>query len=219
MRPSLSITARREFEGSAPRPGAPQPGQFLGAQFVLESVEDLPPSAAGGRAGTYAEQGFTMGGYVAGRYRVRVQNSPAGWMFKAAMLNGVDVSETPFEFTRDITDLVLTFTDRWSGMSGVVQGTNAGSAMVLAFTTNAQAWDDQGTSPRRLKSTRTNARGEFGLSSVPPGDYYVIAVPEEQAADWRDPKVLEALARQATQVNIGEGEHKTLSLQIKEVRQ
>jgi hypothetical protein len=46
----------------------------------------------------------------------------------------------------------------------------------------------------------------------------VIAVPEEQM-EWRDPKTLEALARQATQVSIGEGEHKTLDLRLKEVRQ
>jgi hypothetical protein len=74
-----------------------------------------------------------------------------------------------------------------------------------------------------LKSTRANARGEFGLSSVPPGDYYVIAVPEEQSADWRDPKSLEALARLATQITIGEGEHRTVDLQVnlqfREVRQ
>ena len=55
---------------------------------------------------------------------------------------------------------------------------------------------------------------------MPPGEYYLIAVPEEQAPpDWRDPKTLEALARLATQVSIGEGEHKTLDLRIKEVRQ
>jgi hypothetical protein len=128
-------------------------------------------------------------------------------------------SETPFEFNHDVSDLVLTFTDRWSGISGVVQGTGAGGAMILAFTTTAQAWENAGSSPRRLKSTRANARGEFGLSSVPSGDYYVIAVPEEQASDWRDPKTLDALARQATQVSIGEGEHKRIDLQIKEVRQ
>jgi hypothetical protein len=150
---------------------------------------------------------------------VRVQGSPSGWMFKSAMLNGVDVSDTPFEFTRDIPDLVLTFTDRWSGMGGTVQGAGAGGAMVLAFTTNPQAWENTGTVPRRLKSTRANAKGEFGLSSVPPGEYYVIAVPEEQAADWRDPKALEVLARQATQVSIAEGEHKMIDLRLKEVRQ
>ena len=69
--------------------------------------------------------GFVVTGYRPGRYRVRVPNSPPGWMFKAATLNGVDVSENPFELTRDVTDLVLTFTDRWSGIGGLVQGTGA----------------------------------------------------------------------------------------------
>jgi hypothetical protein len=227
MRPSLRITARLEFEGATARPDAPlqRPGQFTPAPFTLES-DDLPlagmgmtAGGLGGMAATSGDQGFTLGGYAAGKYRVRVQNSPAGWMFKGAMLNGVDVSETPFDFTRDVTDLVLTFTDRWSGMGGVVQGAGANGAMVLAFPTNAQAWTDQGTSPRRLKNTRANARGEFGLSSVPPGDYYVVAVPEEQAADWREPKTLEALARLATQVSIAEGEHKTFELRLREFKQ
>jgi hypothetical protein len=87
------------------------------------------------------------------------------------------------------------------------------------FTTNTQAWETTGTAPRRLRSTRASAKGEFGLSSVPPGEYYVIAVAEEQGPFWRDPKTLEALARQATQVSIGEGEHKIIDLRVKEVRQ
>jgi hypothetical protein len=219
MRPSLRITARLEFEGASSRPPSRPAGSgFVPAPFSLESDENLP-SGTGGVAGTTSDQGFTLAGYSPGKYRVRVANSPAGWMFKSAMLNGVDVSETPFDFTRDVPDLVLTFTDRWSGMSGTVQGAGAADAMVLAFTTNAQAWTEQGSSPRRLKSTRAATGGQFGLSSVPPGDYYVIAVPEEQAADWRDPRMLEALARQATQVSIGEGEHKTIDLQLKQVRQ
>jgi protocatechuate 3,4-dioxygenase beta subunit len=221
MRPALRITARLEFEGATPRPAAssPRPGQFVQAPFSLESDDAVAPGGMGGPSASAGESGFTLAGYAAGRYRVRVQNSPAGWMFKAAMLNGVDVSETPFDFTRDVTDLVLTFTDRWSGMSGVVQGAGGGGAMVLAFTTNVQAWNEQAASPRRLKRTRANARGEFGISSVPPGDYYVSAVPEEQAADWPDPKALEALARVATQVTIAEGEHKTIDLRLKDVRQ
>jgi hypothetical protein len=221
MRPALRITARLEFEGTTPRPipHASLGNQFTPAPFALEPEDSLTGLTIGGLAGTTGAQGFTLAGFLPGKYRVRVQNSPPGWMFKSAMLNGVDVSETPFEFTRDVPDLVLTFTDRWSGMGGVVQGTGAGGAMVLMFTTNTQAWETTGTAPRRLRSTRANAKGEFGLSSVPPGDYYVIAVAEEQAPDWRDPQTLEALARQATQVSIGEGEHKMIDLRVKEVRQ
>jgi hypothetical protein len=220
LRPALRITARLEFEGATPRPAAPpqRPGQFTPPPFTLES-DDLSPTATGGTAGSAGDQSFTLAGYSPGKYRVRVSGSPAGWMFKSAMLNGVDVSETPFEFTRDIPDLVLTYTDRWSGLGGVVQGPGAGGAMILVFTTNPQGWENTGINPRRLKSTRANAKGEFGLSSVAPGDYYVVAVAEEQAADWRDPKTLEVLARLATQVSVAEGEHKTIDLRLKEVRQ
>jgi hypothetical protein len=221
MRPALRITARLEFEGATPRP-SPQPqrpGQFTPPPFTLER-DDLSSAIMGGigRLVAGAGESVTLGNLLGGTYRVRVTSSPPGWMFKAAMLNGVDVSETQFELTRDIPDLVLTYTDRWSGMSGVVQGQGAAGAMVLAFTANPQAWENSGANPRRMKSARANTKGEFALSSVPPGEYYVIAVPEEQM-EWRDPKTLEALARQATQVSIAEGEHKTLDLRLKEVRQ
>jgi 16S rRNA G966 N2-methylase RsmD len=47
----------------------------------------------------------------------------------------------------------------------------------------------------------------------------VVAVQEEPPGDWRDPAALEALARVATQVTIVEGEHKTIDLRVREVRQ
>ena len=112
-------------------------------------------------------------------------------MFKGAVLNGVDVSETPFELSRDVPDLVLTFTDRWSGIGGSVESAGRDSATVLAFTTDAQAWPSAGTNARRLRSARASATGQFGISSLPPGDYYVVAVPEEDTVDWRDPAMLE----------------------------
>jgi hypothetical protein len=46
----------------------------------------------------------------------------------------------------------------------------------------------------------------------------VAAVREEDAADWRDPSFLDALARVAARITILEGEHKSIDLQIREVR-
>ena len=89
---------------------------------------------------------------------------------------------------------------------------------MIAFTTDAQAWSDAGASPRRLRSARATAAGQFGISSLPPGDYYLAAVREEDAADWRDPPFLDALARVATRITILEGEHKSIDLQLREVR-
>ena len=70
---------------------------------------------------------------------------------------------------------------------------------------------------RRLRSALADVKGQFGVSSLPPGDYYVVAVQEEPPGDWRDPASLDALARIATQITIPEGEHKTIDLRVHEV--
>lgn len=219
MNPALRITGRLQFDGNTPPPVSASPDRpVMTVPFILDpadaaSVPDqLSVSIAGG------ERGFVVTGYRPGRYRVRVPNSPLGWMFKVAMLNGVDVSETPFELTRDVADLVLTFTDRWSGIGGLVQGTGSDGATIYVFPTDAGKWST-GSNPRRLRTARASGRGQFGVSSLPPGDYFIVAVQEEPPGDWRDPAVLEALARIATQVTIAEGEHKTIDLRVQAVRQ
>jgi protocatechuate 3,4-dioxygenase beta subunit len=214
LRPGLTVRGRFEYEGAAQRPQG-----FISIAIGLDLVEGtpvavLPPSVS---ANTGAATSFTLQGFIPGKYVVRVSGSPVGWMFKSAMLNGVDVSATPFEMTRDVSDVVVTFTDRWSGIGGAVQGNGADGAIVAVFPVESQAWTNYGSNPRRLRSAPTNAKGQFGLSSVPPGDYYLIAIPEEYAEDWRDPRMLEALARMATQVTILEGEHKMIDLRVQEV--
>jgi hypothetical protein len=91
-------------------------------------------------------------------------------MFKAAMIAGVDVSETPFELTRDITDLTLVFTDRWSGVRGTV-GERADRAIVLLFyPPTRRPGTDAGPNSKRFRTARVNLRGEFGINGVLPGD-------------------------------------------------
>lgn len=216
LQPALRVTARTQFEGSAPPPAPPQTGRVAPA-FTLEPDDGGPSFSPG--PGTTSADGLTLTGYPPGRYRVRVNNSPSGWMFKAALLDGVDVSLTPFELSRDVADLALVFTDRWSGIGGAVQGAHADRAVVVLFPTDSRAWIDAGANPRRLRSARVDAQGRFAVRSLPPGDYYAVAIPDEQSEDWRDPSMLDALARMATQLTIMEGEHKTVDLPLREVRQ
>jgi hypothetical protein len=199
-----------------PPPPPPADGRFTSLPYSLEREGNAPATMSVGAASI--EQGAVVFGYPPGRYRVRVANSPRGWMFKSAMLNGVDVSETPFDLARDVDDLVLTFTDRWSGMSGSVQGAGGDAATVLVFPADAQAWTAAGPASRFFKNVRATASRQFGIGSLPPGDYYAIAVRDEDAADWRDPAALEAFARNAVRVTILEGEHKTIDLQVREAR-
>jgi hypothetical protein len=215
LRQPLRISGRVDFQGGDPPQITAPRGMSMG--ITLENIEEALPRNVGG--GATWDEGFTLFGYPGGRYLVRVADSPTGWMFKSAVLEGRDVSEEPFDFQRDVTGLVITFTDRWSGLGGSVQGAGAGAATVLVFPTDSQRWINYGSTPRRLKSARATAQGRFSIGSLPPGEYYAIAVPEEQTADWRDPKVLESLSRVATRLTIMDGEHQTIDLSIKEVRQ
>jgi hypothetical protein len=101
----------------------------------------------------------------------------------------------------------------------MVQGDARESAAVLVFPADAQRWSTPSSNPRRFRLTRADATGRFGLSSLPPGDYYIAAVPDEQAGDWRDSAMLDSLARLALQITVIEGEHKTVDVRLRQVRQ
>jgi hypothetical protein len=218
-RPALRVTATAQFDGdSAPPAAADRRGPLGMPPFLLEPTDTSTPLDQLAVEIVPRDSAYLVAGYPPGRYRVRVLNSPVGWMFKAALLNGVDVSETPFDLTRDVPDLTLVFTDRWTSLGGVVQGTGSDGAAVLAFPADASQWTADGMAPRRFKMARANARGEFGISALPPGDYYVAAVPEEQTDGWRAPAILDALARVATLVTIADGEHKTVAITMHEIQ-
>jgi hypothetical protein len=86
---------------------------------------------------------------------------------------------------------------------------------VVVFPTHQAAWTDYGPSPRRLRSARTGNEGTYAISSLPPGDYYIVALPDEQANDWQDPQVLAELARGAAHIVITDGTKPTQNLRTR----
>ena len=213
--PAIRITGRLEFEGSKP-----PPSRIDRVPLLVESVDRRFSFPAGGITVDPGGQ-FSTGGYPPGRYFVRVSGSPIGWMFKSATYGGRDVSETPIELASEDVHVVLTYTDRWTGLAGTVNtsdGRPDADAIVLVFPTDSTLWANYGTTPRRLKSTRTRKTGEFNFNSLPPGGYHVIALPDERAMDWMDPAFLAAVSRGATRITIGEGEQKTSHLRTQVIR-
>jgi hypothetical protein len=91
------------------------------------------------------------------------------------------------------------------------------SALVVVFPSDITMWGTSGANPRRTRSTRTNAAGGFSLT-LPPGDYYVAALRDDIADDWRDPELLSTVSRGATRVSIRDGEHRTLQLRTRAVQ-
>ena len=222
LQPGLRISGRVAFEGQSTAPSTNRLGQV---PVVVESVDNSWPMSGRTPAVSLDSTGqFTTEPLPAGRYFIRVAGSPRGWMFKAAIHNGRDLSEVPVDLHGgDVTGVVLIFTDRWTSLSGVVQPPRGGPGMdveatVLVFPVDPQAWRDVAPNPRRIRSVTTGKNGEFSFSSLPPGDYYAAAVPDESAADWQDPAFMQPLTRVATRVTVGEGEHMKQDLRIVEVR-
>ena len=216
LQPGLRVSGRLEFEGNAPRPAATR------LQQVLVAVEAAvaPPNAVTQVPGRVDANGqFTAAGATPGQYLVRVV-SPEGWMFKSATYRGRNVSDEPFDLETDANDIVITFTDRWTGMHGIVQGARVPDpeATVLIFPMDPQAWTNYGLGSRRVRSVRASRSGDYTVHSIPAGDYYVVAIPDERAADWQDPAFLSSLTSVATRVTIGDGDQKLVGLRTREVR-
>jgi len=105
--------------------------------------------------------------------------------------------------------------DRAADLSGAVTAANGSpdaTATVIAFPGDRSLWVGTGSSPRRLKNSRTGKDGAYSISGLPAGDYLIAAVPEAAAADWQNPDFLESLTRSATRVHIDEGEKKSQNL-------
>ena len=210
----LRISGRAEFEGDLSR----LRGAMSNIQILIEP-SDVVPSTAAFFARTSTSGEFVSMPVPGGSYYIRVPNSPAGWMFKSATIEGRDVADTPFTLSQEPTHVIITFTDRWSGVRGSVQssaGRDAG-AVVIAFPTDRDTWGSTGMSPRRLRSTRVSKIGEYSFN-LPPGDYFVIAIPEERSADWQDPEFLELASRVAARVTVAEGERKIQDLRTRDLR-
>ena len=212
------VSGQFEFEGAAPRPPASRLQQV---PVVLEAASASANAESEVQGRVDSDGRFATSGAPPGRYLVRVAGSPEGWMFKEATYRGRNVSDEPFELDGDASDVVITFTDRWTGLHGVVQGQRGApdsDATVLIFPTNQDGWTDYGLNPRRVRSVRTSRAGDYSAHSIPPGDYYVVAIPDDRASDWRDPAFLLSLTSVAARVSISDGDQKLVGLRTREVR-
>ena len=142
-------------------------------------------------------------------------------MLASIRVGGVDASDQAVTLgATDVTDVVVTFTDKSIALAGTVRPTSPGTdadATVMAFPADTRAWLASGMSPRRFATAVTAASGAYQLRIGIPGDYLVIAIPPEIVPDL-DPDLLTRLAASATRVSFAAGENKTLPLTVSRIR-
>ena len=205
------IRGRVVFDGAASRPRGEELTRIAVRAETAEGRSPRVPPMRVDRLGS-----FTSTGLPNGKYLLSAVGAPPGWTFKGAMLEGRDVSDLPLELgSSDVGMVAITFTDSPAALTGTVrtpQGAPDPDATVLVFPAEARMWTEYGAMGRRFRSARAGKSGAYNVSGLPPGSYAVIALPDELTADWQDPARLEALARQATRVQIEDKQSRTQDL-------
>jgi Carboxypeptidase regulatory-like domain len=207
LRSGIRVTGSVEFTGAAAKPT----GSELRALRISMEPSDSRllayPTAYQAQIDPTGK--FYTIGLMAGRYLMKCDAAPRGWVLKSATVQGRDICDVPLALENaDVEGLVITFTDRPSVLSGFVhdsQGKAQDDASVLVFPTGS-TWIDHGSSPRRLRGVRASRSGAFSFSNLPAGDYYLVAVNDAVASNWQDPAFLAKLARLAMRVSIGDGQ-------------
>jgi len=172
-----------------------------------------------------ADGTFTLQGVTPGRYLLSA-SSPGGvaggapgqsWVMKSAKVGGVDAADLAFEVApgQNISDVVITFTDKTSELSGTLldgNGKPTPEFSILLFPTDKAMWSNRS---RRLRPpSRPGVDGKFKFTSLLPGEYYLAALTDFEPQDIYKPEFLEQVAPVALKITIAEGEKKVQDLKI-----
>jgi hypothetical protein len=216
IRPGLTVSGRLEFEGASP----PLSAERLGQIPIL--VETLDPRDAVSRVGRVtADRRFTVEGVPGGEFIIMVPGGSPAWHLKSVTTGGRDVTDRAIEISKDLSDVVLTFTDQATELRGRVtnsSGPDAGAAVLIypggGFPLTDLSWNN---GSRRFQLIRTDKTGAYTSNRLPPGDYLVAAIPEEASANWINSEFLAQLSGIATAVHLENGEKRALDLSTRQV--
>ena len=206
--------------------------------FVLDGTSPPPPASiaafivadpASGRASLGQPRNsisprdesanFVIDGFLPGEYVLRF-GSAGGWIIKSIVWDGRDYTHTPFDASRgrDFTGVVVTLTDKPPRLEGAVLGTDnrpASAGAVIAFPTERNQWSNYGLTPLRIASARLSNAGTFGFTTLPAGEYYVVAVDDGRINAWQDPAFLESVVATAARVQLAWGQTVTTNLKMR----
>jgi uncharacterized protein (DUF2141 family) len=226
LRPALTISGRVAFDGSALKP----PGNLATISVGLTATGPNVPATSAvslalgttrpptGRAG--ADGTFTLTGIVPGSYGFSASFAgvgATGWWLRSAVVDGRDLMDLPLEVdgsSSDLAGLVVTFSDRHSGVEGTLttaSGQPASEFVVIAYPVDRSYWRP---GARRVVATRPSSDGAFTLMDLPAGEYFLAALTDVDPDDWQQSSFLEQLVSASVKVAIGEGQRVRQDLRI-----
>jgi hypothetical protein len=219
MRQGVTLTGRLAWEGRTEPPNEmsralPVIAEPSGGNAALGMPGSQVPRAPDGS--------FTIEGLLPGRYTLRVVGQGT-WQVKSITWNGADHTYTGFDASagRDFHDILVTLTDKGPRLSGQLTsgaGAPAPGSIAIAFPVEREQWTGYGLNPPRIRTAVADTSGAYRFALLPAGEYFVVAVDEEEMYGWQDPQFLEQAQARAARVAIGWGEARVQNLQVGRVR-
>jgi protocatechuate 3,4-dioxygenase beta subunit len=214
LQPAMTISGRVMFNGST---APPNPGAI---RLDLSSAQSNAAVAMGvAGAAVDANGQFRFTGVTPGPYRITAAGLPAasGWMVRSAVVNGVDALDSALivEPGRSIDDVVVTYTDKPTELSGSLQtpaGDPTADYFIIVFSADKTFWTPMS---RRNVMTRPASSGAYVVRNLPPGEYFVAAVTDVEQGAWWDTEFLAELHNASPlRVTLADGEKKSLNLRV-----
>lgn len=215
IQPAPAVTGRIVIDANASKP----PANLAGARVSLQPVPESDRRSNGLSSpivvATSATGTFELPAVIPGAYRLAA-TLPTGWWLRSAVAPGAGVDVLDGILTVDangLSDLTMTMSDRHSSVGGTLTtaGGPATEYFLVAFAADKAMWR---APSRRVRSTRPATSGAFEVADLPPGQYYLAALKDLDAADLEDPAFLETLIPAAALVTVAEGQRTTQDLRI-----
>jgi hypothetical protein len=167
--------------------------------------------------GTTTARRLTLHDVAPGRYALAVKGldtagGDLGWRVMTIVVDGRDVTDADLVLPDTGATLTVTMTDQVQIIDGrliVPAGAPAVSTTVIVFPADRRLWLPRS---RRIAIARPGTDGRFAFTTLPAGDYRMIALLDPDVEQIADPSFLDTLAPASLAISLTPGEHKTLDL-------
>ena len=211
------------------RPGTPIAGRIVLDDGTTPAFGNQPPritivSSRGDPftgSGPYlqvASDGTLTGRARPGTYALSAGWPSQGWSFRAARIDGRDVSGRTIEIGDAPLSLELAFARGGTGIQGQIsdaRGNPTRDATVLVFPIEENTWEISSVSD--FIRSEEPRKAAFSITNLTAGDYYVVALDESARRAGRTAPALRRLVPLATRVRVDPGQPVVVNLVMREV--
>ena len=181
---------------------------------ILDGGFNMRSSSMDQTNGVIGDDGsFTITGIYG---RILFQTEVPGWQLRSVMLDGVDITDLPYDASRGGTDkLEIVVTDVRQQLIGTVVDTLGKPPerfSVLIFPSSPR--EGSVTSRFIALNEVVKSNGMFQISHLPVGDYFAAALDAVPENAQFDPGIQEAIKPRATPFHLSPGQTTKLELSL-----